>query len=100
MSYIQEIQEAKDLLNNPKATYEQLLDKLCELERLHGKSTQLVAMGFNEDIIIVRKIGSIKEKIKIILKHRVKQLAAKDKEKKSALAAIYEKAASAQFKKT
>lgn len=79
MSYDQEIEEAKNLLNNSKATYVQLLDKLCELERLYGELKKLIIMGFNEDIIILWKIGSVANKIKFKIKYRVKQLADKCK---------------------
>lgn len=74
-SYIQDIQEAKDLLENPKATYVQLLEKLCELERLYGELKKLIQMGFDEDIRTLWKIGKVADKIKFKIKHRVKELA-------------------------
>ena len=77
MTYTQDIQEAKDLLNDPKANYVQLLDKLCELERLYGELKKLIKMGFNEDIITLWKIGAIADKIRCKIKYRVKQLANK-----------------------
>jgi len=82
MSYIQEIEEAKFLLNNPKATYVELLDKLCELERLYGELKKLIKMGFNEDMITLWKIGDVANKIKFKIKYRVKQLASKQSSSK------------------
>jgi hypothetical protein len=81
MNYIQDIKEAKDLLNNPKTTYVQLLDKLCELERLYSELKTLIKMGFNEDIITLWKIASVADKIKFKIKYRVKQLASKRSDK-------------------
>jgi hypothetical protein len=76
-NYTQEVQEAKDLLSDPKATYSQLLDKLCELERTYGKLKNLIVMGFNEDMITLWKVAAIANEIKFKIKHRVKQLADK-----------------------
>lgn len=81
MSYIQEIQEAKDLLEDPKATFVQLLEKLCELERLYSELKMLIKMGFHEDIRTLWKISSVANKIKFKIKRRVKELADKCSEK-------------------
>jgi hypothetical protein len=81
--YIQDIQRAKDLLEDPKATYVQLLDQLCELERFYGELKKLIKMGLGlkEDMITLWKIRKVADKIKFKIKHRVKELAKKYNEK-------------------
>ena len=77
MNYIQDVQEAVELLEDSKATYVQLLEKLCELERLYGELKELIKMGFNEDIETLWEIGATVDRIKSKIKHRVKKLADK-----------------------
>jgi hypothetical protein len=72
MSYIQ---EAKDLLKNKKATFVELLEKLCELEREYGELKHQIKVGLSKDGKTLLEIASIANKIRSKIIRRVQELA-------------------------
>jgi hypothetical protein len=72
MSYIQ---EAKDLLKNTKATFVELLAKLCELEREYGELKHKIKVGLSKDGKTLLETASIANRIRFKITRRVQELA-------------------------
>ena len=72
MSYIQ---EAKDLLKNKKATFVELLEKLCELEREYGELKHKIKVGFSVDGKTLLETASLANEIRSKITRRVQGLA-------------------------
>lgn len=71
MSYIQ---EAKDLLKNKKATFVELLAKLCELEREYGELKHKIKVGLSTDGKTLLETASIANAIRATIAQRVQTL--------------------------
>jgi hypothetical protein len=72
MSYIE---EAKDLLKNKKATFVELLAKLCELEREYGELKHKIKVGLSTDGKTLLETASIANRIRLKITRRVQELA-------------------------
>ena len=72
MSYIQ---EAKDLLKNKKATFIELLAKLCELEREYGELKHKIKVGLSTDGKTLLETASTANIIRSKITRRVQGLA-------------------------